>query len=92
MHGRVTRPASSEHFFPPVARVAHKVISVVTPRLHVIFQACDADASGNLDLPQSQFALQALGFYPTERELKAAVKALDLDFPLTSPALLQKVG
>ena len=34
-----------------------------------IFRACDADLSGDLDLPQTQYALQALGFYPTELEL-----------------------
>ena len=34
-----------------------------------IFLACDANLSGDLDLPESQFALQALGFYPTEPEL-----------------------
>ena len=48
--------------------------------------------SGDLDLPQSQYALQALGFYPTEPELQAALKSLESDFPLTSPALLQKVA
>ena len=57
-----------------------------------IFQACDANLSADLDLPQSQYALQALGFYPTEPELEATLKALDVHLPLTSSALLQKVA
>ena len=65
----------------------------VTP-LDAIFHACDADLSGALDLPESQFALQALGFYPTEPELEAALKGLglDLDFPVTSATQLRKVA
>ena len=56
-----------------------------------IFEACDANLSG-LDLPESQFALQALGYYPTEPELEAALKDLDFVFPLTSATQLQKVA
>ena len=58
-----------------------------------IFHACDTDGIGSLTLQESQKALRALGFYPTEEELWAALEALGLeDFPLASPAVLRKVG
>ena len=60
--------------------------------VNAIFNACDADGSGSLDSPQSRHALRALGFYPTEKKLRAALKALGLeDFPLASPEVLRKV-
>ena len=43
-------------------------------------------------MPESQYALRALGYYPTEAELEATAKALGLPFPLASPAALQKVA
>ena len=61
--------------------------------VNAIFHACDADGSGSLDSPQSRHALRALGFYPTKKELRAALEAQGLeDFPLASPAALRKVG
>ena len=57
-----------------------------------VFEACDANLSGDLDLPQTQYALHALGFYPTELELAAALEVLELHFPLNSPDLLQSVA
>ena len=75
----------------PSSRQSRAGYTKVAP-VDAIFQACDADLSGSLDLPQSQHALRALGFYPEETDLKEALKALGLDFPLTSPVSLQKVG
>ena len=61
--------------------------------VNAIFHACDADGTRSLNLSQSQHALRALGFYPTKKELRAALEAQGLeDFPLASPAALQKVG
>ena len=53
-----------------VAEGLGKLYTKVTS-VDAIFRACDVDLSGDLDLPQSQYALQALGFYPTELELEA---------------------
>ena len=82
---------STERTLKPSSRQSRAGYTKVAP-VDAIFQACDADLSGSLDLPQSQHALRALGFYPEETDLKEALKALGLDFPLTSPVSLQKVG
>ena len=57
-----------------------------------IFDACDADGTGGLNLAQSKYALQALGFYPEVREINETVKYLDLQLPLSRPEFRKVAG
>ena len=60
--------------------------------IRAICVACHAaDDSGDLSLPESQHALKALGFYLTLEAIDHTVKALGLEFPLTSTAFMQVV-
>ena len=56
------------------------------------FKAADADQSGDLDLSESQFALQAFGLYPKDQEIEEMVEELGLHFPLGKPAFLKLAG
>ena len=50
--------------------------------MKAIFYSYDVSNRGGLDLPETNFALQSLGFYPIEKEIKEAVKTLRVAFPL----------
>ena len=58
----------------------------------VSFDACDADQSGDLDLSETRFALQAFGLYPKDQEIEEMVEELGLHFPLGKPAFRKLVG
>ena len=60
--------------------------SITTDPLGVIFDACDANRSGDLDLSESRYALQAYGLYPSDAYLQKKVKQLKLRFPLNQPS------
>ena len=82
-----TGASTRQHLKEGLHELYARVVSVED-----IFQACDVDLSGALDLPESQYALRALGLYPTDLELEEQLKDLGLHFPLTSAASLQHVG
>ena len=55
-------------------------------RIEPTRDACDANRSGDLDLSQSRFALQAFGLYPQDRDIEEKVEELGLQLPLSKPA------
>ena len=57
------------------------------PPLEDIFNACDADSSGQLDKDQVFFALKSYGLYPTQEVLETSLHSLGLLLPLDLPGL-----
>ena len=60
--------------------------SITTKQLGVIFDACDASRSGDLDLSESKYALQAFGLYPKDQDIEKTVQELGQQFPLDKPS------
>lgn len=66
--------------------------SIATEQLGAIFDACDANRSGDLDVSEMQYALQACGLYPSAAYVQKKAKKLKLRFPLDKASFQKLVG
>ena len=66
--------------------------SITTEQFDVIFGACDANRSGDLDLFELRYALQAFGHYPSDAYIQKEMKKLNLQLPLGKPSFRKLVG
>jgi len=61
-------------------------------KIDVIFDSCNVDLSGHLDMSELRYALQAFGFYPEDQDINAKMKELDLKLPLNNLAFRKIKG
>jgi len=67
-------------------------VSTTLKKINVIFDSSTPDASGYLDSRQTQYALEALGWYLDLEEMKKRMEELALKFPLKRPDFYKIVG
>ena len=50
--------------------------------IEIIFKSCDASLSGNLEIFEAQFGLQALGLYSKDKQTEQTLEELRIKSPL----------